>query len=309
MAERDQRTLPLSFRAGARVRGVASQAGGVTLLAGVAGALLLPDHLVSDRLALGLGFVGFLLLMLGTILTIVPRGPRLAPRAVAPPVRGRWVAVNSPASGVPSHGTHGHGQTFAIDLVYEPALGTRPAFGSGAAFRPAQDFPGFGQEILAPADGRVVAVRQSAPDHRSRSNRPAGAYMLLEGAVRELGGSRFLLGNYVVLDLGDGAYATLAHLQRGSVAVRPGQLVRQGDVLARCGNSGNSSEPHLHFQLADHQLAFVAAGLPFVFTGVRLEGAEGTVAGDGVPANEQAMVAPSPEFRVPSFELNAVLER
>lgn len=112
--------------------------------------------------------------------------------------------------------------------------------------------------------------------------------MFLEGFVRELAGARYILGNYVVLDLGDEAYAAFAHLQRGSVTVGPGQTVRRGDVIGRCGNSGNSSEPHVHFQLMDRPRPLVAAGLPFVFAGVRIQG---SADGEGVPANEEAMVA------------------
>ena len=74
-----------------------------------------------------------------------------------------------------------------------------------------------------------------------------------------------MLGNHVVLDVGDGRYAALAHLQHGSATVHAGEHVACGDVVGRCGNSGNSSEPHVHFQLMDHPRALIAAGLPFVF--------------------------------------------
>ena len=99
---------------------------------------------------------------------------------------------------------HSHGQTFAIDLVYEPEESSRPAFGKGPAFRPPEDFPAFGREVFSPADGRVVAVRNRARDHPSRSTWAAYAYMLLEGFFRELAGARHILGNHVVLDLGRG---------------------------------------------------------------------------------------------------------
>jgi murein DD-endopeptidase MepM/ murein hydrolase activator NlpD len=88
-----------------------------------------------------------------------------------------------------------------------------------------------------------------------------------------------VLGNNVVIDAGDGSYAVLAHLQRGSAQVREGQRVRAGDVIGRCGNSGNSSEPHLHFQLMEHPRALIAAGLPLRFRD----------RGD-VPANGEALV-------------------
>jgi murein DD-endopeptidase MepM/ murein hydrolase activator NlpD len=69
----------------------------------------------------------------------------------------------------------------------------------------------------------------------------------------------------VVIDLGDGVYALLAHLRRHSVRVTAGQRVAVGQQIAECGNSGNSAWPHLHFQLMDHPSVLLAAGLPVCF--------------------------------------------
>jgi murein DD-endopeptidase MepM/ murein hydrolase activator NlpD len=91
-------------------------------------------------------------------------------------------------------------------------------------------------------------------------------YLVAEGMVRELLGPGRILGNHVVLDLGGGVYAALAHLRRGSLLVRRGDRVAAGQQLAECGNSGNSAEPHLHFQLMDHPSVLQAAGLPLRFT-------------------------------------------
>jgi murein DD-endopeptidase MepM/ murein hydrolase activator NlpD len=83
---------------------------------------------------------------------------------------------------------------------------------------------------------------------------------MAEGSLRELTGPSRVLGNHVVLDLGDGVYAVLAHLRHGSLRVAKGQRVRAGQQVAECGNSGNSTEPHLHFQLMDHRSVLFAAG-------------------------------------------------
>src|SRR5690606_30900013 len=96
---------------------------------------------------------------------------------------------------------------------------------------------------------------------------------------------RFVVGNAVVLDIGDGVYAVLAHLRRGSVRVRKGDRVRAGDVLGEVGNSGNSSEPHLHFHLMDRPRPGTAAGVPFAF---RYE-SDGEVR-TGVPAGRRPFV-------------------
>lgn len=214
--------------------------------------------------------------------------PRTKPRPVAPPVRGSWIALNSPGDRVPSHGTHAFGQTYAIDLVASPGP-EGPRRSRAGAFRPPEDFPSFGREALAPAAGRGVTVRDGARDHRSRSTQFARELMKVEGLVRSLAGTRFLAGNHIVLDLGDDVYASLVHLKRNSARVTAGEQVRQGQALGQCGNSGNSSEPHLHFQLMDHPRQLIAAGLPFSFTGPTEEAA---VVSGQLPGNGEVIVAP-----------------
>lgn len=203
-----------------------------------------------------------------------------APVRVAVPVRGRWAAVNSPADRVPSHGTHGYGQTYAIDLVHEPQDQPRPRFGWSPLTRRPEDFPAFGEPVLAAAPGTVVRARGGQRDHRSRNSWPALAYLTVEGMVREVLGVSRIVGNHVVIDHGDGVYSLYAHLKRGSLTVEPGQRVEVGETIAQCGNSGNSSEPHVHFQLMDHRHPMVAAGLPFEFAAFTTDGAE---VANGVP--------------------------
>ena len=189
------------------------------------------------------------------------------PMAVQPPVRGRWLAHNSPATRVPSHGIHAYGQGYAIDLVYDPPDGRRPRLSWWPLARRPEEFAGFGQPVLAPADGVVVRTHDRERDHRSRTSVLGLIYLFTIEQARELFGPSRVIGNHVVLDLGSGVYATCAHLRRHSVHVTVGQRVRAGDPLAECGNSGNTSEPHLHFQLMDHPSPALAAGLPFRFTG------------------------------------------
>jgi len=206
------------------------------------------------------------------VLLFVPATPpetRREPIEVEPPVRGRWVAVNSPASRTPSHGTHAYGQTHAIDLVHDPdPARPRVALVRWPLARPPRTFPGYGQPVLAPADAVVVRASDWQRDHWSRNSWPAVLYMMLiEGSLRELTGPGRVVGNHIVLDLGDGVYAVLAHLRRRSALVTKGDRVRAGQPLAACGNSGNSSEPHVHFQLMDRPGVLLAAGLPFEFDG------------------------------------------
>ncbi|MGC4948855.1 M23 family metallopeptidase [Streptomyces sp. DT224] len=203
----------------------------------------------------------------------------LAPVAVAPPVTGRWSAPNSPADKVPSHGTHSLAQTYAIDIVAEPAGG--PARPAPVWFWPVarrnRDYPAFGAPLYAVADATVVHAEDGQRDHLSRSSLAGVLYFwLVEGACRTLGGSRRIVGNHIVLDLGDGTYAVYAHVQRGSLRVRPGDEVGAGQPLGRCGNSGNSTQPHVHFQLMDGPDLETARGIPFTWSGVGVPAAGGT---------------------------------
>ncbi len=233
-----------------------------------------------------------LLPMLAAVL-VFTYGPRLWNRVpseeereaatveVAPPVEGDWVGLNTPADKVPSHGTHQFGQTYAIDIL----MGSdRPGFdGWKPLSRRPDEYPSFGEPLLAVADATVVRVRDGMRDHRSRSSWPGIVYMLvIEGFVRSLGGARWVVGNHVILDLGDGVYAAYAHMKKGSADVREGDRVTVGQRIGLCGNTGNSSEPHLHFQLMDHTSFNRALGIPFTWTGV------------GVPKAGETFSAPTP---------------
>lgn len=260
----------------ARVRVPLTMLGGLLIVVGSVGDI--------DPLAL----TGFVLLLVGLACYFRLGTVRGAPVRVQLPVTGRWVALNSPANRVPSHGVHAYGQTYALDLVHEPPDRPRPAFGSGWGFGPASDFPAFGQPVLAPADGVVVRVHDRARDHRARNSWPGLVYLLIEASVRELLGPGRILGNHLVLDLGDGVYAAMAHLQRGSARVGAGDVVRAGQHIADCGNSGNSTEPHLHLQLMDHRWVVVAAGLPVEFDSFEVAGQRRS----GVPRNGEPFVIP-----------------
>jgi hypothetical protein len=214
---------------------------------------------------------------------------RRPPVEVALPVRGRWRALNRPADKVPSHGLHAYGQTYAIDLVHDPVAPPRPEFGWRPLSQPPEDFPGFGQPVFAPADGVVVRARGRSRDHHSRNSWPALLFLVAEAAVREARGPGGILGNHLVLDLGDGVYAVLAHLKHGSLRVGRGDRVTAGEQVAVCGNTGNSTEPHVHFHLMDHPSVLFAAGLPMRFDRFDVAGATRS----GLPGSKQPFLAPA----------------
>jgi len=207
------------------------------------------------------------IVVFGTGMSLSLRSPRVdevKPLVVAPPVRGTWGALNSPASRVPSHGTHAYGQTYAIDLIYFPNAQSEPALNrTNAMFLAPDDFASFAKPVYAVADGIIIHVRDRQRDHKSRSSKIALAYFFLEAFARSLGPPSFVLGNYLILRLQDGSHMLYAHLRQGSLRVSPGSRVLAGEVIAECGNSGNSTMPHLHIQRQDSSSVLSATGLPW----------------------------------------------
>lgn len=189
------------------------------------------------------------------------------------PFTGTWRVENSPARRVPSHGTHLFATTYAIDFV--AVEGGRTAvvrdWRTALATEPPERFHAFDRPVLAPAAGTVVAVHDGEPDHEARRSQPALLGYALTQAARARGGPAALAGNHVVLALDGGAgFVLLAHLRRGSVAVRPGQPVAPGEPLGHCGNSGNSTQPHVHLQVMDGPDGGTARGLPLAFRAYRV---------------------------------------
>jgi Peptidase family M23 len=219
----------------------------------------LPER-VNHRLTVDVGPglpVGPTITHTGGRATVSPQ----APTVIAPPLRGgRWVAVGGPA------GPHrralqavdGHlrlGQRFAVDFA---AL--LDAEGRTHSGDPAQNssYFNYGEPVLAVGAGRVVEAVDRLPDQIPNQNVPI--------PLAEAG------GNEVILKLARGVFAGYGHLKPGTVRVRRGQRVRSGQVLGKLGNSGESTGPHLHFQLMNRPSFADADGLPFVLRRFRLGG-------------------------------------
>jgi hypothetical protein len=150
------------------------------------------------------------------------------------PFHGRWLARNSPARRVPSHGTHLFGTTYAIDFVGVDERGRSAARTWRTLFSVEQPelFVGFGRPVLAPVGGRVVAVHDAEPDHVARRSQLALLPYALRQRERVRAGGAAIAGNHVVIALGlTGPFVLLAHLLHGSVLVRPGDDVESGNRI------------------------------------------------------------------------------
>jgi hypothetical protein len=193
------------------------------------------------------------------------------PVVVELPLRGEWTVERTPADRIPSHGTDLLGQRYAYDLVrtdhrrgfhVHPAGILRWSLLGGRT----RDCYGWGQPVHAAFDGVVIQAVDGVPErqwlHVVRESWLA-VKNTLAFARRGLDPVR-LAGNHVIVGAG-GTYALYAHLAPGSVAVTSGQRVRVGEVLGRVGHSGNSTAPHLHFQLMDSADPLRARGIPCAF--------------------------------------------
>lgn len=123
----------------------------------------------------------------------------------------------------------------------------------------------WGKEVFSPFSGLVLKAENTAPD-RIYLNLVCD---LVKGLVlaRRLRNKDidYFLGNYVVIESEGGVLAVFAHLQQGSVTVSEGQNVRTGELIGKVGNSGNTIQPHLHFQLMREYDLRRATPVPFVF--------------------------------------------
>lgn len=184
------------------------------------------------------------------------------------PFAGAWLVQNSPARRVPSHGTYAFGTSYAIDFVAVDDRGRSAprTWRSLVAIEEPHKFLGFGRPILAPLTGTVVLTHDDEPDHEARRSPVTLLPYLLRQAQRVRQGPVAIAGNYVVIaGQPGGPFVLLAHLRKGSLRVRPGQQVHAGQQIADCGNSGNSTEPHVHVQVTDSTNWETARGIPLAF--------------------------------------------
>jgi murein DD-endopeptidase len=168
--------------------------------------------------------------------------------------KGVWVAGDGPANDSPHRRAflaidgHVHApERFASDWV---KVGPNGDSHQGSARN--EDYWGYGEDILAVADGEVIRVVDGIED-----NTP---HQLPQPVTLDN-----ILGNYIVLRIAPNRYVTYAHLQKGSVKVAPQQQVRRGTIMARLGNSGQATAPHLHLQVTDGPSPLESEGVPFIF--------------------------------------------
>jgi len=170
------------------------------------------------------------------------------------PFEGKWTVFNGRIDKEFSHSWGLIPQRYAYDFIIMDDEGKSFA-GDNTSL---QSYYCYGKNIIAPADGIVVKVSNNHKD-----SRVTGTKVYCD--------TWDIRGNFIVIKHAEKEYSVLAHLIPNSVTVQVGDKVQQGQIIAKCGNSGNTSEPHLHFQLQSGESFFASAGLPISFVNVNAQ--------------------------------------
>lgn len=169
------------------------------------------------------------------------------------PFDGEWYTANGGVTKSTSHSWDILPQRFAYDFMIVDEEG-KSYHGNK------QDLCSYycyGKDILAPADGVVVSIKSSFPDCRIMSDGQP------DPDTPDIGGNR------IIIKHSKNEYSAICHLMPKSVTVQKGQTVRRGDVIAKCGNSGNTTEPHIHFQIQNTPHFYSCIGIPILFSKIQ----------------------------------------
>ena len=169
-----------------------------------------------------------LMVLMSGFLWFSLRGYRTPDGAVdlASPLRGTYVVLNGGVSPFTNAHFRVRPQDYALDIVGVNVFGARASlFGSS---RDLESYVIYGDPIFSPCDGRISVAIDDLPDH-----------------IPPAGDTENLAGNHVLIECG-GIEVLVAHMRQHSVRVTVGEVVAVGDPLGEVGNSGNTSEPHLH---------------------------------------------------------------
>lgn len=226
------------------------------------------------------------------------------PIVMAFPLRGEWLAPNTPGTKIPSHGTNRLGTRYAYDFIQvDWNRAGWPSYRGGLlryllSGISLNQYYCWGQKVYSPCDGMVVQAQDGYAENPKTNlfADMAKAYQSAHAFDPEKDDVRSVAGNYIVIDCGGDVYTALVHLQTGSLCVSVGERVKTGDFLGRVGHSGNSYMPHLHFQLMDSSDITAANGLPCAFAEYEvLRDGKWTMIQNGIPTSKDRIRFGRPE--------------
>jgi hypothetical protein len=209
-----------------------------------------------------------------TVTASVPVRRYSSPIQYKAPLMGQWLMQAIP--GVQSHHRFNPATEFAVDFF---KLGADGHVLHGASIDP-RNYPGFGSPVLAAAAGTVVRVISDQKQDRAALERKSGESTASFASRIDAYHMTTMRKNFRAANAGNlvtirheknGAfeYSSYGHLKSGSVRVKAGDRVVQGEAIGEVGDTGDSPAVHLHFQLNDGPDAFTSKSLPISFANLR----------------------------------------
>jgi hypothetical protein len=168
------------------------------------------------------------------------------------PFDGRWFVLQGGDTLNVNEHMRVSAQWYGVDFAKVDGPGKRALVKTTGAT--VEDFYSWNEPVLSPVEGEVTAVVDDLPDHVPGSKDASKP-----------------LGNYVVIRAASDRYVYLAHLKQGSIVVKPGQHLKSGQSLGRCGNSGNTDFPHIHMHVQDTATFNVGSGQNIEFFDIDVE--------------------------------------
>ena len=167
------------------------------------------------------------------------------------PFNGEWTVFWGGDTKELNYHVENEAQKNAIDIVIKDEKGD--SFKTDGIAN--EDYYAFGKELIAPCDGEIVLVVDGIKDNKPSELNPM-----------------YAPGNSVIIQTDKNEYLFFAHFKQNTIKVKQGQKVKQGELLGLCGNSGNSSEPHLHFHIQNVEDMNTATGVKCYFDKLNVNG-------------------------------------
>ena len=167
------------------------------------------------------------------------------------PFKGEWNVTWGGDTKEQNYHVESVAQKNAFDILIKDKNGSTHK-GTGATN---EDYYAFGKELYAPCDGEIVLVVDGIKDN-------------IPGNLNPI----YVPGNTVIIKTAIGEYVFFAHFKQHSIVVKQGQKISTGELLGLCGNSGNSTEPHLHFHLQNDEDMVKATGAKCYFDQLKVNG-------------------------------------